>query len=101
MTKCSKFTLFSKIGPKFTLFSKIGPKFTLFSKIGSKFIIAFCSKIGPKISNILSMEDEVTISPNGEVVHSGQMEPRDPIFPLPWDLPERRLSSVPPIAKVV
>ena len=42
-------------------FSKIGPKFTLFSKIGSKFIFAFCSKIGPKISNILSMVDEVNI----------------------------------------
>ena len=57
MTKCSKFTLFSKIGPKFTLFSKLGPKFALFSKICSKFIIAFCSKIGPKISKILSMVD--------------------------------------------
>ena len=33
-----------------------------FSKIGSKFILTFCSKIGPKISNILSMTDEVTIS---------------------------------------
>ena len=51
MTKCSKFTLFSKIGPKFTLFSKIG----------SKFILAFCSKIGPKISKILSMVDGLTI----------------------------------------
>ena len=52
---------FSKIGPKFTLFSKIGRTFTLFSKMGSKFILAFCSKIGPKISNILSMVDEVNI----------------------------------------
>ena len=62
MTKCSKFTLFSKIRPKFTLFSKIGPKFTLFSKIGSKFILAFCSKIGPKISNIMSMVDGLNLS---------------------------------------
>ena len=55
MTKCSKLTLFSKIGPKFALFSKIGPKFAFYSKIGSKFIVAFFSIIGPKISNILSM----------------------------------------------
>ena len=71
MTKCSKLTLFSKIGPKYALFSKIGSKFAFcskigwkfafYSKIGSKFIVTFCSKIGPKISNILSMADEVTI----------------------------------------
>ena len=36
-------------------------KIYFFSKIGSKFTFAFCSKIGPKISNILSMADEVTI----------------------------------------
>ena len=32
LTKCSKFTLFSKIGPKFTLFIKIDPKFTFLRK---------------------------------------------------------------------
>ena len=58
-TKCSKFTLFSKIGPKYALFLKIGLKFAFCSKIDSKFIVTFCSKIGPKI---LSMADEVTIS---------------------------------------
>ena len=62
MTKCSKSTLFLKIGPKFALFLKIGLKFAFYSKIGSKFIVAFCSKIGPKISNVLSVADEVTIS---------------------------------------
>ena len=62
MTKCSKSTLFLKIGPKFALFLKIGPKFAFYSKIGSKFIVAFCSKIGPKISNILSTVEEVNIS---------------------------------------
>ena len=36
-------------------------KFTLFSKIWPKFIFALCSKIGPKISNILSMVDELNI----------------------------------------
>ena len=42
-------------------FSKIGSKFAFCSKIGSKFIVTFCSKKGPKISNTLSMADEVTI----------------------------------------
>ena len=49
------YTFFENTTEIYIFFSKIGPKFTLFSKIGSKFILAFCSKIGPKISNILSM----------------------------------------------
>ena len=60
---------FLKIGPKYALFSKIGPKFAFCSKIGSKFIFTFCLKIGPKISNILSMADEVTISGKGNEVN--------------------------------
>ena len=59
MTKCSKFTLFLKIRPKFAFLSKIEPKFTLLLEIGSKSVFAFCSKIGPKNSNILSMVDEL------------------------------------------
>ena len=58
LTKCSRFTLFLKIGPKYALFSKIGPKFAFCSKIDLKFIVTFCSKIGPKI---FSMADKVTI----------------------------------------
>ena len=45
-----------------TYFSKIGLKFTIYSKISLKFIFVFRLKIGPKISNILSMVDELNIS---------------------------------------
>ena len=61
MTKCSKFTLFMKIRPKFAFF-KNRTEFYILLKISLKFTFAFCSKIGPKISNILSMADEVSIS---------------------------------------
>ena len=50
------------IGPKYALFSKIGSKFAFCSKIDSKFIVTFCSKIGPKISNIMSMVDGLNLS---------------------------------------
>ena len=72
MTKCSKFTLFSKIGPKYALFSKIGSKFAFCSKMGSKFIVTFYSKIGPKISKILSMVDELTIRPTSCLIKSSK-----------------------------
>ena len=51
----------NEIGSKFAFCLKIGSKFAFCSKIGSKFIVEFCSKIGPKISNILLMVDELTI----------------------------------------
>ena len=53
---------FYKNTAKIYIFYKNCTEFTLFTKIGPKLTFTFCSKIGLKFSNILSMVDELTIS---------------------------------------
>ena len=71
MTKCSKFTLITKIGTKSVSFTKIGMKFTFFRKFCTYFrksvnFVPFLVK--SVISNIFAMVDELTIS---QVRHAG------------------------------